>query len=113
MSEVTPSNAISHRAASTFSLSSHAGLYVLGSRAGLFLYDVAEALSLPQPEAASSAALLTPVCVQLLYNEGESELAAADFNPHHCHRAIIASAVGAAVRPPRSLCRCPSARSIC
>ena len=76
------------RAITTFSLSSHAQLYALGSRSGVYLYSVNEA------SASSGSSSLSPSCVQLLYNDGEEEVAASRFNPHHCQHSIIATSSG-------------------
>ena len=87
--ETQPALLLHHptRAITTFSVSSHSQLYALGSRSGVYLYNINEAFL-------SSQSSSSPSCVQLLYNDGEAEMAVSRFNPHHCQQSAIATSSG-------------------
>ena len=77
------------RAITTLSVSSHAQLYALGSRSGMYLYSTHDAFDASQRSSSSS-----PSCVQLLYADGEADVAVGAFNPHQCAQSVIATSSG-------------------
>ena len=89
--ELQPALVLHHptRPISTFSISSHSNLYALGSRSGVYLFSIHDALQSTQ-----SASPSAPSCVQLLHSDGEAEVAVSRFNPHHCQQSVIATSSG-------------------
>jgi len=89
--QLQPALLLNHptRAITTFSISSHSQLYALGSRSGVYLYNINDASLSSQPASSS------PSCVQLLYNDGEADVAVSRFNPHQCQQSSIATSSGA------------------